>query len=241
MMRKAASIFSASSILIALMVILAPLALAGSKSLPPDMKELKEHTFTDTRNMRFGEMIVAFPEGAEVFNTTGSNDLPAELWDAMKADKLKEEYGALSVVLNGPKYWMMDSQTLLFGGVATFGGIDARWAATLPTEGLDEEGGKPYQIFTPKKTQKMIYQAGKPVYELVDPDGHQYVLQARTEQVPLDSLSSLGDKFKSLPEGWSYRTRVVSEDLVLDLTPDKTIYAVGDEFYQYYTRIPAGM
>jgi hypothetical protein len=27
------------------------------------------------------------------------------------------------------------------------------------------------------------------------------------------------------------------EDLVLDLGPDKTIYAVGDEFHQYYTRI----
>jgi hypothetical protein len=25
--------------------------------------------------------------------------------------------------------------------------------------------------------------------------------------------------------------------LVLDLGPDKTIYAVGDEFHQYYTRI----
>jgi hypothetical protein len=24
---------------------------------------------------------------------------------------------------------------------------------------------------------------------------------------------------------------------VLDLGPDKTIYAVGDEFHQYYTRI----
>jgi len=26
--------------------------------------------------------------------------------------------------------------------------------------------------------------------------------------------------------------------LVPDLSPDKTIYAVGDEFHQYYTRIP---
>jgi hypothetical protein len=42
---------------------------------------------------------------------------------------------------------------------------------------------------------------------------------------------------KQLPKGWQYRTRALTEDLVLDLGPDKTIYAVGDEFHQYYTRI----
>jgi len=41
-----------------------------------------------------------------------------------------------------------------------------------------------------------------------------------------------------LPAGWKYRSRIVTEDLLLDLGPDKTIYAVGDEFHQYYTRIP---
>ena len=32
--------------------------------------------------------------------------------------------------------------------------------------------------------------------------------------------------------------RVLTEDLVLDLRADQTTYAVGDEFHQYYTRIP---
>jgi hypothetical protein len=40
-----------------------------------------------------------------------------------------------------------------------------------------------------------------------------------------------------LPKGWKYGTRTPTEDLVLDLGPDQTIYAVGDEFHQYYTRI----
>ncbi len=43
---------------------------------------------------------------------------------------------------------------------------------------------------------------------------------------------------EKLPEGWQYRTRTPTEDLVLDLGPDQTIYAVGDEWLQYYTRIP---
>jgi hypothetical protein len=64
-----------------------------------------------------------------------------------------------------------------------------------------------------------------------------YVLQAREEQFPIPTLASLGDKMKLLPKDWQYRTRTLTEDLVLDLGPAKTIYAVGDEFHQYYTRI----
>ena len=69
------------------------------------------------------------------------------------------------------------------------------------------------------------------------PDGHNYVLQAHDAQFPIESLAKLGEQMKQLPKGWQYRTRALTEDLVLDLGPDKTIYAVGDEFHQYYTRI----
>src|SRR5258705_106059 len=89
----------------------------------------------------------------------------------------------------------------------------------------------------PKKTQRMVYAKGKSVFELIDPDGHIYVLQAHDAQFPIESLAKLGEQMKQLPKGWQYRTRALTEDLVLDLGPDKTIYAVGDEFHQYYTRI----
>ena len=56
-------------------------------------------------------------------------------------------------------------------------------------------------------------------------------------QFTAESLATLGEKM-TLPEGWQYRTRILDEDLVLDLTPDQTIYAVGDEFHQYYTLPP---
>jgi len=62
-------------------------------------------------------------------------------------------------------------------------------------------------------------------------------LQAREDKFPIDTLDDLGAKL-NLPEGWSYRSRILEEDLVLDLTPDQSIYAVGDEFRQYYTLPP---
>jgi hypothetical protein len=128
----------------------------------------------------------------------------------------------------------------LFGETASFGGIEARWAAHAPLSVVQKgaTGGAPYAIYTPSKTQSMVYDAGKPVFELVDPGGHPYVLQARNEEFPIPTLATLGEKLK-LPQGWSYRSRVLTEDLKLDLSPAKTIYAVGDDFHQYYTRIDA--
>ena len=49
--------------------------------------------------------------------------------------------------------------------------------------------------------------------------------------------AKLGEKL-TLPKGWQFRTRDLSEDLVLDLKSDQTIYAIGDEYHQYWTRIP---
>jgi hypothetical protein len=81
------------------------------------------------------------------------------------------------------------------------------------------KGIKPYTVFMPKKTQRMVYAKGTPVFELIDPDGHIYVLQAHDEQFPIESLPSLGEKLKQLPKGWKYRSRILQEDLVLDLGP----------------------
>ena len=56
----------------------------------------------------------------------------------------------------------------------------------------------------------------------------------------MEWLPTLGERLEKLPEGWSYRTRVLEEDLILDLKRDELFYNVGDEFHQYYTRIPWG-
>lgn len=194
-------------------------------------------TVKNTRDMRYGEIFIIKPTGLEVYNTTGLNDCPAELWDAMDLDAIKAQFGAMQVQKNGPHFWMMDEQTLAFGDTATFGGIEARWAAQAPLSVVQSgaSGAAPYKIYTPQKTQSMVYSKGKPVFELIDPDGNPYVLQARDERFPIPALARLGEQLQ-LPEGWQYRTRVLTEDLKLDLGPARTIYAVGDDFHQYYTR-----
>ena len=63
---------------------------------------------------------------------------------------------------------------------------------------------------------------------LVDPDGHVYVLQAHGGEFTLESLPKLGERMKKLPKGWKYRTRTLTKDLVLDLSPDQTIYDLAE-------------
>jgi hypothetical protein len=200
--------------------------------------DMQKVTVKDIRDSRYGEIFIIKQSGLDVYNTTGLNDCPAKLWDALDLGAIQRQFGAMSVQKNGPHFWMMDEQTLTVGEKASFGGIEARWAAHAPLSVVQKgaTGGAPYKIYTPSKTQSMVYSKGKPVFELIDPEGQVYVLQARDEQFPISSLATLGDKL-SLPKGWQYRRRTLTEDLKLDLGPDRTIYAVGDDFHQYYTRI----
>jgi len=200
---------------------------------------LKSDTINNTRDMRFCEILVVKARGIEVYNTTGVSNCPAQDWNVLNLRKIRRQFHAFKVEKNGPHFWMMDSQTVSFGTKASFGGVDARWVARLPLLTALEAatGSKPYKVFTPKKTQKMVYARGKPVYELVDPDGNVYVLQAHEQKFSIDTLAKLGEML-NLPSGWKFRTRDLSEDLILDLKSDETIYAVGDEYHQYWTRIP---
>lgn len=203
-------------------------------------KQTQEYQLADLHDMRFCEIILIGPELAEVYNTTLQEEGCDETtWQAIDKAALAARYGAKGVLLNGPKHWMMDAQILDFGAARTLQGITGNWAASLPSSGLSEAGGTPYLIYSPEKKQNMAYHAGTKVFEIVDDEGHVYVLQARGAGLTNADLDTLDDRMELLPAGWSYRGRVLEEALVLDLDPAKArIYAVGDEFYQYYTRIP---
>lgn len=145
------------------------------------------------------------------------------------------QFGAESVTKNGPQYWSMDTVKVK-GSEETFdmAGANMIFGANLPPGTM---GSPMYTVFYPTKTQYLIWKAGMPTYRLTDADGYQYVVQGyKVDEADLDTL---GDQFKSLPEGWSYSVVTADEDLVFDLTPDKPIPSVQDEFDQIYIRIPS--
>jgi hypothetical protein len=167
------------------------------------------------------------------------NDCPQESWETLDADAIAKDMGAVFVKLNGPRYWLLDglgSKVAVVDPVfKDFNGIQMRRIATIPL-GADFAAG-PYVARNVNRGAVFFFDAGKTVYELVDPDGRAYVLQARCVGVDQgmteESLATLGERL-ALPEGWTYRTRVLESELVID-TSATLATVVQDEFENTYT------
>ena len=195
------------------------------------------------RGVRYGEVLPIFlrDDGlhAEVYGTQMLNDCPQELWEKLDADVIAKEMGAVFVNLNGPRQWVLDGLGTKVAPVEPvlreFGGIMFRRIATLHLGDKLNAGA-----YTDKRVNRgavFYWDAGKPVFELVNPAGEAYVMQALCVGVDAtmsqESLPTLGERL-AVPAGWSYRMRVLTEELVVDTT--STIATVlQDEFENSYT------
>lgn len=197
----------------------------------------------DMRGVRYGEVLAVFLRDtgleAEVYGTQMLNDCPQELWETLDADAIAKDMGAVFAKLNGPRYWLLDglgSKVAVVDPVfRDFNGIQMRRIATIPL-GADFAAGA-YVVRNVNRGAVFFWDAGKLVYELVDPDGRPFVMQARCVGVDFgmteESLATLGERL-ALPEGWSYRTRVLDAELVIDTTATLAT-VVQDEFENTYT------
>ena len=72
-------------------------------------------TMQGVRNARYCEIIPIVRDGlhltATVYNTLGHNDCPPKIWDGITEDATKQRFGALMVLMNGPRYFIMDEIT----------------------------------------------------------------------------------------------------------------------------------
>ena len=197
----------------------------------------------DVRGVRYGEVIAAFERDgrfeAEVFGTQFLNDCPQDLWDGLDATAIAEEMGALMVKLNGPRYWVLDGMGVKVNArepvLREFNGLLMRRLAVIDLG--DQPGTSPYTDNHVDRGAVFFFDAGKSVYELVNPEGLAYVMQAYCVGVDPTtdeaSLATLGERL-SMPEGWTYRVRTLAEELVVDTTA--TIATVlQDEFEHSYT------
>lgn len=213
--------------------------MGSAQAAEPVMKER-----SGLRDQRYGEILVVkggpWSYTATVYNTIGLNDCPEAAWKKLDAKALKKELGAKSVLLNGPRHFMMDSNALANpGGVSTFDGLEARKLATVDITLPDILRGrsKPYTGNTVSRTTRYVFKAGLPVYELVSPKGDVYVMQSYSLEVDptltAADLPNLGKKLK-LPRGWQYRVVTPKEDLVL--TTSGTATVLQDDLLNSYQK-----
>jgi len=195
---------------------------------------LTMQTLPKSRGYRYCELVFDYGDaGNDIYSTSPLAEARLEWWDNLDLKALAKQFGAKSVFKNGPQWWSMDEVGVMASKPVKVAGVDMVFGAHLPPGTLNTPK---YKVFNPAKTQNLLWKAGKPVYELVDPDGHAYILQGH--KVPAESLATLGERFQNLPEGWEYRVQVPKEDLEMKLTPNAPIPSVQDEFDQIYIRVP---
>ena len=195
----------------------------------------------DVFGKRYGEVLLvrmgdSGPE-AEVYNTFPLNDCPAELWDVLDAKTLAEEHGVAAALLNGPRYWLMSGVEKVAGAdqeTACFGGIDMIRQATVKLSSMNPA---PYSVNVVDRRARFTFDAGRPVFELLDPDGRRWVMQTWSQTVDktltLEDLPGLGSRL-ALPDGWRFQTRTLSSPLVVDTTA-RDAHVLGDDFANSYS------
>ena len=200
---------------------------------------------SNMRNVRYGEVLGVFVRGAdlyaEVWGTQMLHDCPLDWWNALDPEALKTDLGALGIKMNGPRNWVLDG----FGNktahiepvIRDFNGLPMRRIATVEFKPGDKPNTVAYEERHVNRGAVFFWDAGKTVYELVDPEGRALVMQARCVGVDPnmteESLATLGERL-ALPEGWSYRTRVLDAELVVD-TSATLATVVQDEYENTYT------
>ncbi len=201
---------------------------------------------SELRDVRYCEVIPSVTDGStvttSVYNTLGYSVCPPVQWTALTEDKVNREFGSQSAKLNGPRHWVMDSMQVSgssqTGKTFTFGGIEMGLRATLTTPAGQPTVGD--QFYAPNQVQRdtvWVYDAGKPIFELTDPQGGVYVMQSYAQiadrTLTIEQLPGLAGKL-TLPQGWGYRTETPSAEL--DLASNGLATVVNDNLYNSYQK-----
>jgi hypothetical protein len=180
---------------------------------------------TGLSGKRYGEVLLVTPgeagPQATVYNTFPLNDCPADLWSALDAQAIATENGAATVLLNGPRYWLMNAIEKTPQGpkiIKNFGGLDMQLQATVLLTAMNPA---PYTANQVNRHTVFTFDAGQEVYELQDAAFRRWVMQTWSQIVDPNlsraDLPGLGERL-NLPDGWKYQSRVLESPLRIDTT-----------------------
>jgi hypothetical protein len=194
-------------------------------------------------DQRYCEILVGALQGTnvhiDVYSTEGLNDCPEASWSALSTSTIKSQTMATVVLLNGPRYWTIDSlagSSLLDPMVQSFQGLAVRQAGAIDVPVADVAMvDKPYTQHTIQRQSEFHWFAGTTVHELTDPTGHVYDMQSYSVQAHAQTLATLPMLAQqlTLPTGWSFASRVLTADLDLVAT-NGTATVVQDDYSNTY-------
>lgn len=198
------------------------------------------------RDRRYCELIVVQRKSlalmATVYNTLGLNDCPVALWDRLTEARVRQVFDAPEVVLNGPRYWVLDTikadGATAAGETVTVDGLGLTARATLDLNLFDLRSS-PYSERRIERSTQWVYDAGKPMFILQGPDGARYAMQSYAQivdpELAYDDLEDLGSLL-SLPAGWAYSVFIPGRQVSYPSGGQAVV--VQDEFDNTYQKLP---
>ena len=139
----------------------------------------------------------------------------------MDAAAIAKANGVPYAVLNGPRYWLMDSIAKVRSGsqvVTSFGGMAMIEEATVVLGTSVAAAQVPFTPHTVSRQAAFTFRTGRQVYELVAPNGTVWVMQTWSQikdpTLSQADLPGLASKL-TLPAGWTYRVRTLTAPLVV--------------------------
>lgn len=219
-------------------------------SVPPDSMLSAVDTSASMRGLRYCEVLLlnVGDQGlqAEVYNTYPLNDCPDETWLGLDGAAIAAKEAVPFALINGPRFWLMDSVERLDDGsiiTKTFtgsaGDIDMNRYAVV-TLGTPDTIGQAYTPQSVDRKSRFTFRAGSTIFVLIDPTGSRFVMQSWSQQrdpalVEAD-LAQLGGRL-DLPEGWTFTTETLANDLVVDST-SVPARVFQDELMNTYSLLP---
>jgi hypothetical protein len=194
----------------------------------------------DARYCEIFTVVTAPSPMATVWNTLGLNSCPTRWWDNLDTSELATEHHVPIVVLNGPRHFVVDGVSVpRLGPVSTFDGRKLRRVAKIDL--TQTGGGRPpaYTTIRIGRNNTWRYDEGKQLFDLIDPWGHVYRMQAYSQIVDpslrYPTLAHLGSRL-DLPDGWRYRVTKARRDFSLKAHGSATI--LQDNLEDTYQRLP---
>jgi hypothetical protein len=177
----------------------------------------------DSRGLRFcglGAFVgVGRTQRAHVY-TAATFPVTPETHKSIDPERLARELEVAMCAVNSGRFWINDEYHYTGTDIVDIHGVEMRWAGDMTGAEMIAQFQSAYTPSLIYRNTNWIFHSRQPVYLLREPGGAVWVLQEFTQEVApgleADNLDRLGGMYKHLPEGWTFETKVLDEELSLD-------------------------
>lgn len=240
-------IIPAAIVLLALLVVLAYPAIRGNTKeqlASIDQADLSNPQPKRLRGEAYHEVIVLYRYfnqiKAGVYSDTGEPLISDDVFARMDVDEIRKELGAMAVLKNGPRFYVVDEITgYRMGAERNIGGHRMTQPGVVKLTFGHLLKRSPYTVKEVNRKTTYLFKKGEKVYELANPQNEVFTMQAASREIDkgleIGDLDNLAARL-NLPEGWKYRVRLLEADVKYEVAD--IAYVIQDDLQNTYQKNP---